>query len=155
MQILARDAMLPIEKAVKLVLEKPEAQIKLKTDVIDGILEKDKDNRVNRLPILTKEGLPKYVVHRSTIDEFLVRQTPQGKPFADLTLQDMLNVDYYSKMLKQSFGTIRETSNLAEAKTLIDRIAICLDVFVTEDGSSTSKVVGWITNVMVTEKSKV
>ena len=61
----------------------------------------------------------------------------------------------FKKAIAESFGTVKETSTLAEAKDYIDRIALCLDVYVTETGEPNTKVLGWITNVIVTQKSMV
>jgi hypothetical protein len=37
----------------------------------------------------------------------------------------------------------------------MDQIKICCDVFVTEDGTLNSKVLGWVTNIAVQEQAKV
>lgn len=146
----AKDVMIPIDKATKLVLDnKKEDNIKLKDDIIDKYL-----NKVNRLPFLDSNGRIKYMAHRSLIDKFIVQEVSKNKTLTDLTLQEMLNDAESAKMLKEGFGIVRETSNLADAKALIDRITICLDVFVTEDGTANTKVLGWITNVIILEQSK-
>lgn len=147
--ILAKDVMIPIDKAVKLTLEKEESKVKLKEDIINKHL-----NKVNRLPFLDPNGRIKYMAHRSLIDKFIVQKASNEKALADLTLQDMLDDREFAKMLTDSIGIVRETSNLADAKALIDRITICLDVFVTEDGTPNTKVLGWITNVIILEQSK-
>lgn len=55
---------------------------------------------------------------------------------------------------KGRFKILPETTNLAEAKSLMDQIRIWSDVFATEDGTPNTKVVGWVTNVIVEEQSK-
>ena len=149
--ILADSVMIPIDKADKLVLDKEETEVKLKTDMIDTFFD---GKHRNRLPILDAQGRIKYMVHRSIVDKFIVRQVAQQKPLDDLTLGVMLSDSESAQVLKGSFGTVRATSNLADAKAIIDRVDICLDVFVTEDGTANTKVLGWITNVIVTEQSK-
>lgn len=148
----ARDAMLPIEKVLRFTLDRAESAVKLKADLIDANLAKE--NR-NRLPVLDPQGRPKYIVHRSIIDRFLVEAVAAGKTLADLTLQHLIDDTTFKEILVNGFGTVRETSTMAEAKALMDRVAVCLDVFVTEDGTADTKVVGWLTNVIVMEQARV
>jgi hypothetical protein len=150
--IIFKDVMIPIDKASKLILDKPQNAIKLKADMIDGILEKDKRER---LPMLDQQGHIKFMAHRSLIDRFIVQETAKGKNVADLTLDDMLKDAPTKVVLEGSFQTLKESSNLAEAKALMDKITICSDVFATEDGTPGTKVTGWVTNVIVREHSTV
>jgi len=154
--ILARAVMIPIEKAVVLKLTAKnggfnEADLKLTTDVLGKLDGK------NRLPILDPDGRIKYVAHRSLIDGFIVKKVLAAKPAnpADLTLKDVLNDSDAARIVRESFGTVSPDSPLSEAKALIDHSDIVLDVFVTESGKPTDKVLGWITNVVIREQSKV
>lgn len=155
--VIAEKVMIPIKNSENLVLanEGIENTIKLKADIIDGIMEKDKSFPKNRLPILDAKMKPKYLIHRSIIDKFIVKNVAENKAMANLTLQDMLDDKDFSKYLKESYGTIKPTASLADAKSLVDNIDVCLDVYVTEDGTSNSTVVGWITNVIVSKESMV
>jgi hypothetical protein len=67
----------------------------------------------------------------------------------------VLDDDKFKDVLTGSFKTLPETSNLAQAKSLMDQIKICCDVFATEDGTVNSKVLGWVTNITVGEQAKV
>jgi len=149
--ITAREVMIDIGLATKLVMKEnqKESEIKLKGDIIDGELE---PAGRNRLPILDHQMRPKYVIHRSMIDKFIVQKIAEGKQLSDLNLQHMLDEPAFANILKNSFRTVKETSNLAEVKACIDKEDGCSDVFITEDGGSGSKVIGWITNVIVTKK---
>jgi hypothetical protein len=150
--IIIKDVMISIGKAVTFTLDKPEKDIKLKSDLIDTKLEKENKER---LPILDSQGHIKYMVHRSLFDKFIVQEVAKTKKIEDLTLQDMLNDDKFKNVLTGSFQTLPETSNLAQAKSLMDQIKICSDVFATEDGTINSKVLGWVTNIIVGEQAKV
>jgi hypothetical protein len=149
-----KQVMIPIDKATKLTLDRAENLIKLKADIIDAILEKEKRER---LPMLDPQGRIKFMAHRSLIDKFIVQETtpPKTKTADQLTLADMLADAPTKEILAGSFQTLHETSNLAEAKTLIDKIKICSDIFATEDGTPNTKVLGWVTNVIVREQSVV
>jgi hypothetical protein len=147
-----REVMLDIGKTVTFTLDKPEKDVRLKPDLIDGKLEPPKKAR---LPILDTQGRIKYMAHRSLFDKFLVQQAAKGKKVDDITLQDMLADAEYKDVLTGSFRTLPGTSNLVEAKTLMDKITICSDVFATEDGTPNTAVVGWVTNVIIEEQSRV
>jgi hypothetical protein len=149
------DVMIKAEAMVMLILDKDEKLIKLKADIIDGILEKDKDKQFNRLPVLTDKMYPKYIIHRSLFDKYFVKMTLAASKLEDLTLADMSGDSELGNLLAKSFGTIKESSNLAEVKHLIDNVPNCQDVFVTENGDPNSKVIGWITNVIVAKASVV
>lgn len=150
---LFRDAMIPIEKAAKLIIEKPESEIKLEADMIVAILDKEKRER---LPMLDKNSRIKFMAHRSLIDKFIVQATTTSPPksAADLSLQDMLD-DPDTKKVLTSFRTVLVTASLAEVKTLMDNMENCSDVFATEDGTPDTKVIGWVTNVIVRQQATV
>lgn len=125
-------------------------KFKLKADIVDALLEKTKRNR---LPIIDSDGRVLYVLHRSFIDKFLVTKSEVGgTAVVDATLQDLLAV----KDLKSAFtafAVLGKSAKLIAAKEAIDGNPNCSDVFITTDGTKGSKAIGWITNVIVQEKS--
>jgi len=150
--IIFKDVMITFDQATKLILDKPEKDIKLKADMIDGILVQQKRER---LPMFDQQRRIKFMAHRSLIDRFIVQETAKGKKVEDLSLADMLADPPTKGVLVGSFGTVLETSSLAEVKGLIDKTNFCQDVFATEDGSPNTRVIGWVTNVIVRENSVV
>lgn len=138
--------------------EKPdEGKVFLSADLI-GILQGK--NR-NRLPILDQNDKPRYVLHRSLIDRFFSEKSlPPATPpinLSTLTLKDMIenSSEEVKKFARVSFGTVKETDTLADAKREMDRENGRLDVLVTKDGTINSPVVGWITNLIVSENATV
>jgi hypothetical protein len=82
--------------------------------------------------------------------------TKPPKFLKDLTLKDILDDDTDAKNLfEKSFAVISENTNLADAKAAMDKIENCSDVFVTKTGSKSEPVIGWLTNLMITENAKV
>lgn len=139
-------------ETIKLSLptENDAVKFKLKADIVDAILEK---NKRNRLPIVDTEGRVLYVLHRSFIDKFLVTKSGVGgTAVADATLQDMLAV-VELKSAFTAFAVLGKNAKLIAAKEAIDGNPNCSDVFITSDGTKGSKAIGWITNVIVQEKS--
>jgi len=68
----------------------------------------------------------------------------------------MLNdAEFSTKVREGAFVTLKDTASLADAKALLDQNRNCSDVFITDDGGRTGKVLGWITNAIVLEQSKV
>jgi hypothetical protein len=113
--------------------------------------------------VLDDKDYPRYVIHRSTIDKFLANKAVEGaskatdqKKLSDdlkkLTLHDLIENE---PGLRRSFGLVREDSTLADVKALMDALGNeCQDIFVTKTGSYTDPVLGWITNVIIEENSK-
>lgn len=136
----------------KLVLASPDdaGKLKLKTDVVAVYLEKPKRNR---LPIVDESGKVLFVIHRSFIDKFLVKCADSGDGGLDITtLKDLLAAEDM-KIIFQSFATVGKDARLIAVKQAMDGNPNCSDAFVTEDGTKGSKALGWITNVIVQEKS--
>ena len=132
----------------------PEDKIKL----VETLDELEKTKKGSRIPILNDPGHPAYMVHRSMIDRYLAdqaRKTPPPDP-ATLTFKNLLTDDPdLGKWAKQSFAVIKEDSTLAEAKSAMERISGCQDVFLTKGGTESEPVIGWVTNVVIAESAKV
>jgi hypothetical protein len=152
-------AMIPLNKmdAFRITKHVPEDKIFL----VDGLLDFLNKNKRNRLPILDENDHPRYVIHRSLIDKFLVEKTTAAPPttpvdLKKLTLKDLLETasEDIKKIIKVSFGTVKETDTLADAKLEMERENYRLDVFVTKDGTEKSSVVGWLTNIIITDHAR-
>lgn len=120
-------------------------------DVMDDLTNGD----WSRLPILNDQGQVVYMLHRGDIDRYIaerVRRYPASNLDA-LSLQDLLNE--YGDNLKTSFGLIKETATLADAKAIMDKTPDCKDVFVTKQGKPNEPIIGWITSSIIIENAKV
>jgi hypothetical protein len=151
-KMVVRQAMI----APNITTDRPIPSIRIVGDILD-LLENEQKNR---LPVLDDRNHPKYMIHRSMIDKYLTRKITRDKLATDqlnqLSLQDLLDDDPDLKNLfESSFGVIREDASLADAKTEMDRISQCLDVFVTGNGTRNEPVIGWLTNLIITESAKV
>ena len=105
-----------------------------------------------RLPILLTGDLPFMVLHRSTLNGFLV-EVEAGKAPKDFTLQQLIDAVKYSP--KQSFVTVAPNATADFAKTEMEKIPNCSDVFVTTDGNATTAVQRWITNADLLKAAEV
>jgi hypothetical protein len=148
---LAKDKMIPRSKMFAMPVTSGQ---KLK-----DILEKlDQANLGARIPFLAQQDFPKYVIHRSVLDRFLSQKAlnPTSPPtnIEELTLDDLLKEDEWRLKIEQSISTVKEDATLADVKTVMDQNVNCQDVFVTKSGTRDEPVLGWITNSIVEENTK-
>jgi hypothetical protein len=125
-------------------------KIKL-TEIINKLSERE------RLPILNDKGAIVYMIHRSYIDRYMTQKALESPPpkLQDLTLKDLLEGDSKLKeVFEHSFGFVKESATLADAKTEMESLPKCQDVFVTKNGSKDDPVIGWITNTIIQEAGK-
>lgn len=100
---------------------------------------------VSRLPILKIDGKPKYMIHQSRLDHYLV----SGGKKED-TLEKFIG---WQKSQGFSFGSnkgfvvVSEQISIAEAKLKMESLPSCQDIFVTREGSLKEPLTGWISNV--------
>jgi hypothetical protein len=152
-QIVAEDVMLKID-AIK-VYTLPATNLIL-TAMLDDL---ESAGKGNRMPILTASKQPAYSIHRSMVDRYLAEKARAGTGQADiekLTLQDFFDDDPARETkFAKSFATIKANDTLADAKRSMDQDPGVQDVFVTTNGKRDGEVIGWITNALVAEHSKV
>ena len=111
-----------------------------------------RDNRRHRLPVLNSDNSPLFIIHLSTLTDFISTQAlsaPAGaKPVTDLTISDLQTADeLYQQIL--AWTCVKLGATLAEAKLAMETTPNCSDVFVTTSGRKSDPVVGWITNVEI------
>jgi hypothetical protein len=128
--------------------------------VLQGRQKLDAD-QVNRLIVLDPNDVAQLVLHRSTLDRFLVtRSLAQAQPqapaaLANLTLQDIVEDPAFKPMLATTFAMVREDATLADAKAVMEALPNCHDVLVTRNGTRNEPVLGWVTNVIIRENARV
>jgi hypothetical protein len=139
---------------IKKTLVPPEKPESLKIAELVKIM---RDNRRNRLPVLNSDSSPLFVIHLSTLTDFISTQalTPGAKPVTDLTISDLQSLDpqLYQQIL--AWTCVKLGATLAEAKLAMETTPNCSDVFVTTSGRKSDPVVGWITNVEIGLRSSV
>jgi hypothetical protein len=110
----------------------------------------------NRLPVLQADGTALFIIHLSTLTDFLAQKAvaaPSAR-LGDSSIAD-LKADgpkLYEAILK--FGIVKRSATLAEAKGILEARPGCADVFVTENGQASEPVVGWVTNVEIGLRSQ-
>jgi hypothetical protein len=134
---------------------------------LQQIIDALKNEGRQRLLVFKAGNTIERVVHLSAIESFIsnyVLQPPAAGAKApnQLTITDLLAVADLDKLTALSFALVPQTATLAEAKAAMEQkskelgnIGNCEDVFITQDGSPTLPVLGWITNDIISENLKV
>lgn len=115
-----------------------------------------RDKGRNRLPVLAADGSPLFIIHLSTLTDFIAQQATADPPPADLSqlkISDLKtkSATSYDAILK--LVIIKRAATLAEAKTVMEAKPGCSDVFVTENGRDKEPAIGWLTNVEIAWRS--
>lgn len=144
------------------------AQLQGKTDAevpLSAVVAHLGTLKLDRLPLFEgnkAKGRAKCVVHLSNIHRFLARKTLAGESASKLMLSELIGDPDLAPVFKRSFSCVAQTCTLADAKTAMDNqskelspLGNCYDVFVTASGAETEDVIGWITNDIINENSKV
>jgi hypothetical protein len=114
------------------------------------------DSNYNRLPIVDPStGQVKYVIHRSLMDRFIATKALESSApgAAGLTLADLIKDERIGRTIA-GFSAVASDAKLNAVKAQMDGNRDCDDVFVTQDGTKGGRAIGWITNVIVAERSK-
>lgn len=121
------------------------------TDVITEL----QSRQLNRLPILSSAGHPLYIVHRSMIDQFIVKHVLAGgaATAGNLTLADLLADPEMKDIFENTFVAVKRQGTLAEATSAMLSRPSCNDVAVTAGGNLNEPVLGWLTNVDIARSS--
>lgn len=109
-----------------------------------------------------------FLVYRTTLERFLyefdeglIKPNDPAKPLPakqDLKISDMLNSNFelLKRILQMDLSKcfLPVTATLNDARQAMQDNTLCQDVFITQTGKRTEKVLGWITNTKIIEKSE-
>jgi hypothetical protein len=101
-----------------------------------------------------------YIIHRSLFDQFIsgkVENNINIDEIKKITLKDFIEKSEgkIKDVLLKGFGFVKPGDTLLQAKNKLDAIVECEDVFITQTGKREEPVLGWITNKIIAENSKV
>ena len=122
-------------------------------DMLDALKESGKGYR---FPFLGDKKQPKFMLHKSAVDEALVERSREGDDITQVTLKDLFEkVAGLKELAEGSFGVVAEDATLADAKAEMQRIKDAQDVFITDNSRKDGAVIGWITNRIIEQSSRV
>jgi len=117
---------------------------------------------IERIIILDTKGVVRFLIYKSMIERYISQfatglvKPKSGHTIDQLTLADLLDSsDDLRRFFTTSFGFVPLSATLADAKLVMDKIPKCGDVFVTQTGSPTEPLLGWITDNLIAENSTV
>jgi TIR domain len=96
----------------------------------------------NRLPLLDQERRIKYVIHRGSIDEFIIANLSRAN---QLSLRDLLNDPTMHAIVTQTWVVVGRHATIDEVRSLTR--GDVRDIFITATGSKEEPLEGWLTNV--------
>src|SRR5437763_16815715 len=99
-------------------------------DTLIALSEELKSQGKGRLPLLDENRRIKYIIHRASIDEFIVANLANA---AILTMADLLNDAGMRSMFERTFAVVSRKATLDEARAAMK--GDIRDVFVTSTGS--------------------
>ena len=140
--VLVKDKMLTVDQ----MYFKDEAAVPLTGVLLMALVNEMDERKATRLPVL-RNGSPVSIIHKATINEFLVQAIASGH-VSELTLQDLL--DKHAEDLEGSYTEVAPEATVEEAIEAMSAVPGCQDVFVTKD----ARVVGWLTNVMFVQDTQ-
>jgi hypothetical protein len=100
---------------------------------------------ISRLPIIDADDKPKYIIHESSIDKYIV----SGGKHED-TVEKFITTQREAGFvfgLGKGFVVISEQFTLDAAKKKLKQTPSCQDIFITKEGSIDEPLTGWISNV--------
>lgn len=100
------------------------------------------NNDVSRLPIISAEQKPVYMIHQSKLDRYIVDGRSQ-----DDTLGQLVSKEGFNFGLNNGFVVVSEKSSLVEAKSKMEKLPSCQDIFITKEGNPDEPLRGWISNI--------
>ena len=107
---------------------------------------------VNRLPIINPDDSPKYIIHQSRIQAYLLSS---AKNSDSDTLAKFIEDSKGSNIefgYKKGFVIVSEKSTIAEAKLTMEQFSpSCQDIFITKGGTEKEPLLGWISNVRLSK----
>jgi len=151
-KLLVKDYMIPHHKLEYLTYDD------VKNEPISKILKYEQFDPYKRFAVFDNAKAAKYIIHRSLIHQFIASQVDKGmetKQISELTLLEFLENKTIRNILKNNLAILSMDATLLEAKTKIDSIEECLDVFITKTGAEDEAVEGLITNNIILKAASV
>jgi hypothetical protein len=107
------------------------------------------DGAVSRLPIVNSNDSPRYILHKSSIDRYLISGGTEEDTLAKFI--DNQKAVGFEFGLNKGFIVVSETTTVATAKGRLEQVPSCQDIFITKGGTEKEPLSGWISNVRLTK----
>ena len=145
-QTFVRAAMIPLEDIRKIVVPEGELPENVAISEIRSLIDPE-TSEYTRAPIMSHDARTLYVIHQSTLFEFLAKRSggaPALKP------GEILAIDRYKTAIS-AWIAVPADATLGSAKRALDASAPAQDAFVTRKGGRGEPALGWLTNVDIAQ----
>ena len=125
--------------------------VNLKSEILPKL-----QGRITRIPIVDDKNAILYMIHRSIIDRFLgdIALSGQVADPSQANLEQFISHDSVIALVGPStLAFVNINANLAEAKSAMDAVPGCQDVFVTQTGQKSEPILGWLSNTKIAKYS--
>ncbi|MBX7045659.1 MAG: hypothetical protein K1X86_07455 [Ignavibacteria bacterium] len=113
-------------------------------------------NIIGRVPFIKEDDTLLYIIHISTLEKFKLAKLDSKVSSSDIdkiTLLQMKDEPIVKKYFENGAKFASKNTNLSDIQDIFEKYpGSCEDVFITEDGQSSGKIIGWITNDIVLSK---
>jgi CBS domain-containing protein len=113
--------------------------------LLRGLYEKMQSSGMSRVPVFADEVVL-YVIHEPDIDRYAQAKGVTCSDLADTDTLGELIKDAVGAKAVSTFAAVSSSATVADARAALSKEAEAKDLFVTEDGTKTGKVLGWLTN---------
>jgi hypothetical protein len=150
------EEMIPLNKITSVDI--PEGKSEKDVKVVD--LYRKYGGVVTRVPVLDHRDFVRHVIHQGLVYKFIsdssvdAQKTGATLDIEALTLEQFLQSKDMAALVTESIAFVPKSASIGEAKTEMERLPKCQDVFVTEHGLRDEAVLGWLPNVEIGRLSK-
>jgi len=130
---------------VSLKVDEGEESHKGLNDILVLYKQIDKD----RVPVFHKSNRPRFIIHRSTISDFLQKNATNKEINLEALVNAEGNKNKFRYNTEKGFVTVSRNTSLSVAMKKMEQLNGCQDVFVTENGGENGVVLGWLTNSLI------
>ena len=106
-----------------------------------------------RIPILDHKNIATGVIHQSLFFKYIAEKSidlqkkQQSFDFDSATLEQLLDYGDMRVLITKTLAFVPVIATVAGAKMAMEQTENCQDVFITQSGSKSEPVLGWLTNV--------
>ena len=108
---------------------------------------------ITRLPVLTDELKPVYMIHASSVDKYLADPSHLDTSTLEQFISDQAQAGIFYDA-QRGYALLAETASVADAKQSLEASTTVQDVFITTKGTADEPLVGWVANTRLSKYLK-
>jgi hypothetical protein len=117
--------------------------------ILDELIKEYIKAEKDRILIFSSNFNPEFIIHRSTLAEYLNLKDSQTRATLSLGVFIKENKNKFSFETEGGFAIVAKDDSVKEAFIKMNSIKGCQDVIITDSGNQKGKVIGWLTNTLI------